>query len=156
MEELPGKRIGQWTFYQRQKCSISMSRRTKRVPRLRGACGNLKQFSTPWHFSGWTASLSPALIVELVVEPVETRSFPTSVCRNACTASRCVRNEKWMYNGDYLLWFTISARSTPLGRSSDPRRSKTSVKPSAMREIGISINHGTGKALENMLFRQSR
>jgi len=42
--------------------------------------------------------------------------------------------------------------STPLGRSSDPRRSKTSVKPSAMQEIGISINPGSGKALENMVF----
>jgi hypothetical protein len=24
-----------------------------------GFCGNLKQFSTPFHFSGWTASPSP-------------------------------------------------------------------------------------------------
>jgi len=31
-------------------------------------------------------------IVELVVEPVETRSSPTSVSINACTVSRYVQN----------------------------------------------------------------
>ena len=61
-------------------------------------------------------------IVELVVEPVETRFSPTSVSTSACTVLPFVPNRKWMYNGRVrgLLWFTISARSTPLERSADP------------------------------------
>ncbi|HSG41758.1 MAG TPA: hypothetical protein VLA72_01265, partial [Anaerolineales bacterium] len=54
------------------------------------------------------------------------RSLPTSACRSACIDLCCARNGKWMYNGLVRgsLWFTISARSTPLGHGSKPWRSE--------------------------------
>jgi hypothetical protein len=37
------------------------------------------------------------------------------VCRSACIVLLYALNGKWMYNGDYSLWFTILAKSTLLG-----------------------------------------
>jgi len=54
-----------------------------------------------------------------------------------------------MYNGRVRgsSWYTISARSTHLGRSTDPRRSKILADPHATQETGLCARHGTGKAL---------
>jgi len=62
---------------------------------------------------------------------LSSRSLPTSVCTNVCTALLCARNAKWMYNGRVRgsLWFTISAKSTFLGCSIDPIPIKSSVQP---------------------------
>jgi len=64
------------------------------------------------------------------------RSLPTSVGTNACTASLCARNVKWMYNGRVRdsRWFTISARSMSSGRCPRP-----SSPPSACPSL-FSLN----------------
>jgi hypothetical protein len=85
--------------------------------------------------------------VPVVTPETPPRRPACSVCKSGCIASPYAPNIKWMYNGGCSLWFTISAKSTLLGRSSTFRRSKTSVKPPAMREIGIPINLRSGKAL---------
>ena len=47
-------------------------------------------------------------------------SLRTSVCINTWIASPCAPNGKWMYNGDYSLWYTISAKFTCSGRWHKP------------------------------------
>jgi hypothetical protein len=64
------------------------------------------------------------------------------------------RRDQWIYNGRVRgsLWYTISARSTRLGRSTNPWPSKTFVKPPAMQETGLSISPRSGKALYKISF----
>jgi len=53
-----------------------------------------------------------------IVEPV----FANICVHKRMSASLCARNVKWMYNGRVrgLRWYTISARSTPLGCCPSP------------------------------------
>ena len=56
-----------------------------------------------------------ATLAPHAVQVLWSRFLRTSVCINTWTVSPYAPNGKWMYNGGYSLWFTISARSTPLG-----------------------------------------
>ena len=56
------------------------------------------------------------------------QSSPTSVYKSAWTASRYAPSRRWMYNGGCSPWYTISAKSTPLGHSIDPKPIKPSVQ----------------------------
>ena len=81
-------------------------------------------------------------------------SLPTSVCTSAWATSLYGPNWKWMYNGRVRgsLWYIISARSTPLGRSTDPWWKQIPVKPPTTPDTGISITPATGKALYKTTF----
>jgi len=92
---------------------------------------NNQTWSMRWK-PGSTASRASASTPD--VWAWSSRSLPTSVCTNACIASLCAPNAKWMYNGTYSHSFTISARSTPFGCCPSP-----SSPPSACPSL-FSLN----------------
>jgi hypothetical protein len=59
-----------------------------------------------------------ATLAPHAVQVLSSRSLPTFVSISTLTASSYAPIEKWMYNGRVRgsLWFTISAKSTRLGR----------------------------------------
>lgn len=70
--------------------------------------------------------------------------FPTSLCRDVRIVSRYDRNEKRMYNGGCTLWFTTSARYTPLEERSNPLGvSRTANKVQQPRAPSVNVCFST-------------